>query len=45
MGLHLQNEVAVVKTPTIISNKPVFGEENNHESTQQNIFLFAGNLS
>ena len=24
MGLHLQNEVAVVKTPTIISNNPVY---------------------
>jgi len=24
MGLHLENEVAVVKTPTIISNNPVF---------------------
>jgi len=24
MGLHLKNEVAVVKTPTIISNNPVF---------------------
>jgi len=23
MGLHLENEVAVVKTPTIISNNPV----------------------
>jgi len=26
MGLHLENEVAVVKTPTIISNNPVFRE-------------------
>jgi len=24
--LHLENEVAVVKTPTIISNNPVFAE-------------------
>jgi len=24
MGLHLENEVAVVKTPTIISNNPVY---------------------
>jgi len=24
MGLHLENEVAVVKTPTVISNNPVF---------------------
>jgi len=27
MGLHLENEVAVVKTPTIISNNPVFRRE------------------
>jgi len=26
MGLHLENEVAVVKTPTIISNNPVEGQ-------------------
>ena len=24
MGLQLENEVAVVKTPTVISNNPVF---------------------
>jgi len=24
MGLHLENEVAVVKTPTIISNNPIY---------------------
>jgi len=24
MGLHLENEVAVVKTPTISSNNPVY---------------------
>ena len=24
MGLHLENEVAVVKTPTVILNNPVF---------------------
>jgi len=24
MGLHLENEVTVVKTPTIISNNPVY---------------------
>ena len=24
MGLHLENEVALVKTPTVISNNPVY---------------------
>jgi len=33
MGLHLENEVAVVKTPTIISNNPVF--ENNQGYIQE----------
>ena len=27
MGLHLENEMAVVKTPTIISNNSVFDSE------------------
>jgi len=29
MGLHLENEVAVVKTATIISNNPVFCRKEN----------------
>jgi len=29
MGLHLENEVAVVKTPTIISNNPVHSVGRN----------------
>jgi len=34
MGLHLENEVAVVKTTTIISNNPVFkGVEGSYISS------------
>jgi len=29
MGLHLKNKVAVVKTPTIISNNPVLLNKRN----------------
>ena len=39
MGLHLENEVAVVKTPTIISNNPVYtySHEHNNISISSNI--------
>jgi len=33
MGLHLENEVTVVKTPTIISNNPVRKSQRNIEDT------------
>jgi len=38
MGLHPENEVAVVKTPTIISNNPVY--INHAQSVQMNTFSF-----
>jgi len=31
MQLHLENEVAVVKTPTVISNNPVFEQFCTHK--------------
>jgi len=39
MGLHLENEVAVVKTPTIISNNPVY---TPHTTTEE-FFFFTNN--
>jgi len=42
MGLHLENEVAVVKTPTIISNNPVRKSESNVEDTYLLTYLLHG---
>ena len=39
MGLHLENEVAVVKTPTIISNNPVYGDGLKSFAFSCHIFL------
>jgi len=40
MGLHLENEVAVVKIPTIISNNPVFPVVESHVNKHSNVFKF-----
>jgi hypothetical protein len=39
MGLQLENEVAVAKTPTIISNNPVYYHHLNNLHKQRNNIL------
>jgi len=41
MGLHLENEVAVAKTPTTISNNPVYYDARPHESQHYKTVMVA----
>jgi len=41
MGLHLKNEVAVAKTPTIISNNPVYYDAQPYECQHYKTLMVA----